>query len=365
MLRWPTPKVDVSKTCGLAKRRRDQLFSRDGPCFTAVQFPEVESYNSLYKTAKTQSDSFLQARIDWTNYEAVRRIKALDHASVVKVEKLTEAEKEPGTGYIITDFKETDLEEASPGVSDATSPQPKEPLTAQSPNTAILGKLTPQLAEDLYVKQIEAARGFLGNEIDNVMVAQAKWSKYLNIDVDAFIESRTKVAVDPTSPMLEQPPAGPVGDLQNPRFRMKGSAQQEFEAELPKIKHLDLDLTTDGDYPEFAQNLIKEHNELVKQTEELTKAGDRAARQLEKAGNLPKGTLAKWFDVTKQHRYNADLKNMKVPMYIKNGYVIKAEGNKIIVQSQPMTTGPKVLLGLGVAVVGGTVGYEIIWGNGN
>lgn len=169
----------------------------------------------------------------------------------------------------------------------------------------------------------------------------------------------TQVPVDPTSPMLEQPPGEQVGDLQNPQFRMKSSAQQAFEAQLPKIQHLDLDLTTDGEKPGYATNMIKEHTELSKQTDQLTKAGDRAVRQLEKAAKLPPGTLSKWLDQIRQHRNNAEVANLKVPTFIEGGYVLKAVGDKIIVESQPMNAGAKATLGVGITIVGGAVGYEI------
>lgn len=260
-----------------------------------------------------------------------------------------------------------DFNSPGPKSPDLNSPAPKSPLTAQSPNTALLDTLSVDQARDLFLRQLDAAKKAPGNKINNVLAAQAKWAKYLGIDVDGFIESTLKKPVEPTSPFLQRPPAEDVVNLPNPQFRMKGTAQQAFEADLklPPIRHTDINLKGPGRNPAYAGRMLAEYRKLADLTDELNKAGDRATRQLEKTANLPDGSLAKWLEDIRQHRYNAELKHMEVPKYIKNGYVLRAEGNKIIVQSRPLTTGEKVGLGFVVVLGGGALGYEIEEGDVN
>ena len=394
MLTYFVLKVDVGKTCKLVKRRRGLLYARDPPCFTRAQFPEVGKYNDAYSEVQKQSDVFAVKQIEWVNYEAIRRFDAVDLANairvapipesadirlhsipdsgtliVVDVNKFTFNEVPPEKGDAASNSEPNSADVNSPEVNspDANSPTPKTPLTAQTPNTAVLEKLTPIQAKDLYLRQIEAAKKAPGNQISNVLAVQAKWAKYLGIDVDAFIEGKLKVPVEPSSPFLQQPPAEDVGNLPNPQFRLKGAAQQAFEADLklPPVRQADLNLNSDGPKPKYAADMIAAYQELARLTDVLNKAGDRATRQLEKAARLPDGTLAKWFEDIRQHRYNAELKNMRVPNYIKSGYVVRAEGDKIIVESQPMTKGPKIVIGFGIALVATGVGYEIVEDNTN
>lgn len=66
-------------------------------------------------------------------YEIVRRFEAVNHANVIRIAKFTKAEGRPVSGGIVRDFKATDLDDTSPGLAEAISPQVKEPLTAQTP----------------------------------------------------------------------------------------------------------------------------------------------------------------------------------------------------------------------------------------
>ncbi len=97
-----------------------------------------------------------------------------------------------------------------------------------------------------------------------------------------------------------------------------------------------------------------------------SKYGDRAVEQLEKAGGLKGGNLYKFFEDIEEEKLEAQNKGEPVPTtFIKSGYVLKTVGNKIIIQSQPMTLGTKVALGAGVVVVLTGAGYDIVWAINN
>lgn len=94
-------KVDVGKTCKLAKRRRGLLFARNPPCFTTAQFPEVGKYNDAYNKVQKQSDVFIRKQIEWTTSEALHRFEAVDERNVVRSRQYLIVESSDSMVYLV------------------------------------------------------------------------------------------------------------------------------------------------------------------------------------------------------------------------------------------------------------------------